>query len=157
MMRNRQRVEAQRLEDRRRHSWCIIVSVTETEQTGARLVVHRDRQGVIQSVLAVIVLVTSLIVFLGVVTLILVEDIAMDDAVTACPDPAGASYNAGRPRWSMWPPGSYCDYREVHPEWPEDVAVQQRPPSSRAALLLVTLPAIGLSVVVLLRGSRRRT
>ena len=131
--------------------------MTEIQQITAPVVVHRKRRDVSQSALAVIVLVTSTVVFLGLVGLILMEEIATGDAITACPDPAGALYNPGRARWSTWPPGSYCDYRETHPDWPARVAVQPRPPTSRAVLLLVTPPAIGLAVVDLSRRARRRS
>jgi hypothetical protein len=131
--------------------------VTETQQVTTPVVVaHRNRRDKKHSTLAVIVLLTSTVVFLGLIGLILMEEIAMDDAITACPDPAGALYISGRPRWSNWPPGSYCDYRAIHPEWPASVAVQQRPPTARAVLLLVTPLAIGLSVVDLTRRARRR-
>ena len=130
--------------------------MTENQQSITPVVVRHNRRDKSHSALAVIVLVTSTVVFLGLIGLILMEDIETGDAIAACPDPAGALYNPGRPRWSNWPPGSYCDYRSIHPEWPADVAVEQRPPTARLVLLLVTPPAIGLSVVDLTRRARRR-
>jgi hypothetical protein len=73
-----------------------------------------------------------------------------------CPDPYGRLYHPGKLRSSWLPPGSYCDYRETHPEIPERLAVVDKPSSARSVLLLVSpMSALLSGWVLVLRRSRR--
>jgi hypothetical protein len=108
---------------------------------------------------AAVVFVVSTVALVGVIAVLLWEDTASGDAITACPDPdpAGGPYNPGEPRWSTWPPGMYCDFRNIHPEWPEDQAVEDRPSAARGAALIACPIAMALSLAILCRSRTPRS
>lgn len=115
-----------------------------------------SRLDVLRDVLAAVVLASTALAFAAVIIWITLDRGAMNDPFLACPDPAGQLYRPGQPRWSSWPPGLYCDYRTTHPEWPDGLAVEDKPPVSRAVVLCVTPPAMALSTIVLWQSARRR-
>jgi hypothetical protein len=106
--------------------------------------------------LAGVVFALSTLALVGLVGVILLEDWASDDPIAACPDPAGQLYNPGQPRWSTWPPGMYCDFRAIHPDWPERQAVENRPSAVRGAALISLPPVIVSSLAILWRSRNKR-
>jgi hypothetical protein len=96
----------------------------------------------------------SLLTMFGVVGEILVESSLYSD--TSCGDPARPSESVfGDARWSRWPPGSYCDYRRLHPDWPARVAVTGRPSPIRGVLLVVAPLTSALSGAYLWSAIKR--
>ncbi|MEO5842753.1 MAG: hypothetical protein ABIQ73_16780 [Acidimicrobiales bacterium] len=105
--------------------------------------------------LRTVILVVSTLTLLAVLGEVFIEWNLYSDL--SCADPAASSDSVfGKALWSRWPPGSYCDYRGLHPDWPESAAIRGRPSPIRGVLLLVAAFTSTLSAVYLWTVVKRR-